>query len=241
MGHATWGRYAPEVAEDQFLRGPGKNLRDLRQAFHVFREFKRGFRLFSSLPPAVTIFGSARFGEGTESYGLARTIARRLAAVGFAIMTGGGPGIMEAANRGAREAGGQSVGCNIALPNEQDPNPYVDLWIEFDHFFVRKVMLVKYSCAFIAMPGGFGTLDELFETATLVQTGKVQDFPMIMMGVEYWTPLRDALAQSLLRHGAIADGDLDRLVLTDDVEDVVHCIRECARRRFGLDIAPSES
>lgn len=154
LGHSSWGRYAPEVAEEHFLRGPGKRFRDLRRALHIFFEFTRGFRTFSSLPPTVTVFGSARFGEETPYYGLARALARRLAEEGFAVMTGGGPGIMEAANRGASEVGGTSVGCNITLPSEQRPNPYVDPWIEFRHFFVRKVMLVKYSYAFVALPGG---------------------------------------------------------------------------------------
>lgn len=237
LGHSSWGRYAPEVAEEHFLSGPGKRFRDLRRALHIFFEFTRGFRTFSSLPPTVTVFGSARFGEQTPYYGLAHALARRLAEQGFAVMTGGGPGIMEAANRGASEVGGTSVGCNITLPSEQRPNPYVDPWIEFRHFFVRKVMLVKYSCAFVALPGGFGTLDEMFEIATLVQTGKIHDFPVILMGCDYWQPLHDALGDRLLAHGAIVEEDLRRLVMTDDVEDVVRCVSECARRRFGMKIA----
>lgn len=236
LGHSAWGKYAPEVAEERFLRGPGKGFRDFRRALHVFFEFTRGFRKFASLPPTVTVFGSARFGKETRYYELARSLGRRLAEEGFAVMTGGGPGIMEAANRGASEVGGTSVGCNITLPHEQGPNPYVDPWIEFRHFFVRKVMLVKYSYAFVALPGGFGTLDEMFETATLVQTGKIRDFPLILMGVDYWKPLHDALAASLLAHNAIAEEDLRRLVMTDDVGDAVECIRECARRRFGVDL-----
>jgi uncharacterized protein (TIGR00730 family) len=141
---------------------------------------------------------------------------------------------MEGANRGAFDAGGLSVGCNITLPEEQEPNPYVKPRIEFRHFFVRKVMLVKHSYAFVAMPGGLGTLDELFEVATLVQSGKVRDFPVIMMGTEYWKPLHDALRATLLARSAISDGDMQRLVLTDDVEHVVQCIRQCAERRFGV-------
>lgn len=239
LGHATWGKHAPEVAEERFLRGPGKRLHDLRRAMRIFFEFTRGFRKFSSLPPTVTVFGSARFGEGTRYYELARALAHGLAEQGFAVMTGGGPGIMEAANRGASEAGGMSIGCNITLPSEQRPNPYVDPWIEFRHFFVRKVMLVKHSYAFVALPGGFGTLDEIFETATLVQTGKVRDFPMILMGVDYWKPLHDALDATLLAEGAIGEEDLRRLVLTDDVSVAVDCIRECARRRFGVEVSPA--
>lgn len=237
LGHASWGKYAPEVAEELFLRGPGKRFRDLRRAVQIFFEFTRGYRMFSSLPPTVTVFGSARFGEESPYYDLARAMARGLAEQGFAVMTGGGPGIMEAANRGASEAGGKSIGCNITLPSEQQPNPYVDPWIEFRHFFVRKVMLVKYSYAFVALPGGYGTLDEIFETATLVQTGKVRDFPLILMGVDYWKPLHDALATTLLAKNAIVEEDLRRLVMTDDVGDAVDCIRECARRRFGVEVS----
>ena len=151
------------------------------------------------------------------------------------MMTGGGPGVMEAANRGAFEVGGLSVGCNVTLPQEQAPNPYVKPWIEFRHFFVRKVMLVKHSYAFVAMPGGFGTLDELFEIATLVQTGKVRDFPIILMGREYWRPLHDALRETLLARSAISEEDMQRLVLTDDVQHAVDCIRQCAKRRFGVE------
>ena len=238
LGHAVWGRYEPEYAEEQFLRGPGKRFRDLGRAVRIFLEFTSGFRRFAALPPAVTVFGSARFGEGNPHYNLARSLGRRLAEEGLAVMTGGGPGIMEAANRGAYEAGGTSVGCNITLPAEQRPNRYVDPWIEFRHFFVRKVMLVKYSCAFVAMPGGFGTLDELFETATLVQTGTIKDFPLILMGTGYWGPVRGAIAETLLAQGAIAEEDLCRLVLTDDVGEVVQCIVDCARRRFGFEIPP---
>lgn len=236
FGHESWGRRAPEVAEERFLRGPQKWFEELKRALQIFVEFLRGFRAFSGLPPTVTVFGSARFTEETPYYQLARELAQRLAKEGFAVMTGGGPGIMEAANRGAFEVGGASIGCNIALPNEQRPNPYVDPWIEFRHFFVRKVMLVKYSYGFVVLPGGFGTLDELFETATLVQTGKIRDFPLILMGVDYWKPLLDALGQTLLAHQAIAEEDLRALVLTDDVEEAVRCISGCATKRFGLDV-----
>lgn len=238
LGHASWGRRAPEVAEERFLRGPGRRLEDWRRAVYVFWELLTGFHRFAGLPPAVTIFGSARFGEASPYYSLTRTFAKRLAQQGFAVMTGGGPGLMEAANRGAQDAQGVSIGCNITLPNEQAPNRYVSSWIEFRHFFVRKVMLVKYSYAFVAMPGGFGTLDELFETATLVQTGKVRDFPLILVGSDYWSPLLDALERTCLAGGAITKEDLQRLVVTDDVEVGLHCIHECARRRFGVEVTP---
>lgn len=238
LGHSDWGRYAPEVAQEPFLRGPRRRFRDTWSALRIGLEFARGSRAFAGLPPAVTVFGSARFGEGSPPYESARALGDRLAREGFAVMTGGGPGVMEGANRGAFDAGGLSVGCNITLPEEQEPNPYVKPWIEFRHFFVRKVMLVKHSYAFVAMPGGFGTLDELFEVATLVQTGKVHDFPVILMGTEYWKPLHDALRETLLARSAISDGDMQRLVLTDDVEHVVQCIRQCAERRFGVVPAP---
>jgi len=153
-------------------------------------------------------------------------------------MTGGGPGIMEAANRGAREAGGRSVGCNIELPQEQLPNPYLDRWITFRHFYVRKVMLVKYSYAFIALPGGFGTLDEMFEIATLVQTGKVQKFPIVLMGREYWRPLTDFVRNRLLVEGTIDPGDEQRLQVTDSPEEAVDLVAGAAMRRFGLGYGP---
>jgi uncharacterized protein (TIGR00730 family) len=153
-------------------------------------------------------------------------------------MTGGGPGIMEAANRGAREAGGRSIGCNIALPHEQEPNPYLDRWITFQHFYVRKVMLVKYSYAFIALPGGFGTLDEMFEIATLVQTGKVREFPIVLMGREYWRPLTTFVRNRLLVEGTIDPGDEQRLQVTDSPAEAVERITATAMRRFGLTYGP---
>nr|HPK65794.1 TIGR00730 family Rossman fold protein [Thermoanaerobaculia bacterium] len=150
--------------------------------------------------------------------------SRRLAEAGFTIMTGGGPGIMEAANRGAREGGGRSIGCNIELPHEQRPNPYLDLFLEFRYFFVRKVMLVKYSHAFVVFPGGFGTLDELFETMTLIQTGKILDFPVVIMGREYWQPLFDLMRGTLLAHGTVSPEDLERLTFTDSPAEAVATI-----------------
>jgi uncharacterized protein (TIGR00730 family) len=149
-------------------------------------------------------------------------------------MTGGGPGIMEAANRGAKEAGGRSIGCNIKLPREQAPNPYLDQWITFRYFFVRKVMLVKYSYAFIALPGGFGTLDEIFETATLIQTLKIREFPLVLMGKEFWRPLIEFMSERMVKEGTIDPADLDRLILTDCPEEAVESITEVAKRAFGL-------
>ena len=236
FGHASWGKHSPHSAERKFLTGPGKRLHDLWRVIRIAGEFLRGFRAFRRLPPAITVFGSARFGEGNGYYELARQLGRELADQGFAVMTGGGPGIMEAANRGAVDAGGTSVGCNIVLPKEQEPNAYVQQWTEFRYFFVRKVMLLKYSCGFVALPGGYGTLDEMFETATLVQTDKVRDFPVILMGRDYWEPLVGFLRDSLLARGAIEESDLTRLTLTDDAPAAVHCLRECAVRRFGQEL-----
>ena len=172
----TWGHGAsPEIR--RFLQGPQPRRKELVRALRIMAEFIRGFRALHFVGPCVTVFGSARFKEDHPYYALGREVGRELARAGFTVMTGGGPGIMEAANRGAKEVGGRSVGCNIELPAEQKPNPYLDRWITFHHFFVRKVMLVKYSYAFVALPGGFGTLDEIFETATLVQTGKIRGVP----------------------------------------------------------------
>src|ERR1700687_2991816 len=180
-----------DPSEERFLTGPHRRSWELGKALHIFWEVIRGFRAFHSLGPCVTVFGSARFGEETPFYPLARQVGTGLARAGFTVMTGGGPGIMEAANRGAKDVGGFSVGCNIELPQEQKPNPYLDKWVTFRHFYVRKLMLVKYSYAFIVMPGGFGTLDEIFETATLIQTRKIEDFPLVLMGKNYWQPLLD--------------------------------------------------
>jgi uncharacterized protein (TIGR00730 family) len=149
-------------------------------------------------------------------------------------MTGGGPGVMEAANRGARDVAGRSIGCNIRLPQEQRPNPYLDRWITFQHFFVRKVMLIKYSFAFVALPGGFGTLDEIFETVTLIQTGKIRNFPLVLMGVEYWEPLLAFMRDRLVARGTIGPGDIDHLMLTDSPAEALEEITDAATRRFKL-------
>jgi uncharacterized protein (TIGR00730 family) len=186
----------------------------------------------------VTVFGSARFGEEHPYYALGREIGARLARVGFTVMTGGGPGIMEAANRGARESGGRSIGCNIKLPQEQKPNPYLDRWITFRHFFVRKLMLVKYSYAFIALPGGFGTLDEIFEVATLVQTGKIRGFPIVLIGREFWEPLLAFVRSRLVAEQAVAPEDAARFLLTDSAAEAVEAITDVAMRQFGLTYGP---
>lgn len=224
--------------EIQFLSGPQSRGFELRLAIEIFFEFLRGFRTLHFVGPCVTIFGSARFNEGHPYYELAREAGSLLAQAGFTVMTGGGPGIMEAANRGAREAGGRSVGCNIELPLEQQPNPYLDVMVRFHHFFVRKVMLVKYSYAFLAMPGGFGTLDEVFEAATLIQTAKIETFPLILVGVDYWQPLIDSLRERLLAEGAISAADLSILQITDSLPEVVARVREIGMMKFGLSNAP---
>ncbi len=184
--------------------------------------------------PCVTIFGSARFKEDHRYYALAREVGQRLARAGFTVMTGGGPGIMEAANRGAREAGGRSIGCNIQLEHEQSPNAYLDLMVEFRYFFVRKVMLVKYSYAYVAFPGGFGTMDEVFEAATLIQTGKMRDFPIVVMGRDYWEPLLSFLRDTMIPAGTIDPRDLDRILVTDSPEEAAATILNAATTKFGL-------
>ena len=226
----------PRATEDeQFLeRAPAGRPAfldtDPWRALRILSEFVEGFDALATVGPAVTIFGSARAEEGTPTYELARAIARRLAESGFAIITGGGPGTMEAANRGCREGGGLSIGCNIELPHEQALNAYVDLGVEFRYFFARKTMFVKYADAFVILPGGFGTLDELFEALTLIQTGKVRDFPVVLVGTEYWRGLVEWLHDVQLPAGAVSESDLALMRLTDEPEEVVSIIRAYAMR-----------
>jgi len=187
-------------------------------------EFVEGFETLASLGPAVTIFGSARVKPGSEYYKLAERTAALLAEQGFAVITGGGPGVMEAANKGAREAGGRSVGCNIELPFEQGMNAYVEMSVNFRYFFVRKTMFVKYPEAFVIFPGGFGTMDELFEALTLIQTGKIRNFPVVLFGKEYWSGLLGWLRDVMLAEGKIAVNDVDLLVVTDSPEEAVRVV-----------------
>jgi len=228
-----WGKATRSYEEHRFLDGPARRLVELRRVTRIALEFIHGFRKFHFLPPCVTVFGSARFAEDHPYYELARESARQIGQLGFTIMTGGGPGIMEAANRGARDVGAYSAGCNIQLPHEQKPNAYLDEWIEFRYFFVRKVMLVKYSYAFVALPGGFGTLDEIFETATLIQTGKIFDFPVILIGKTFWQPLLNFLRRTLVPAQTIALEDVDRLLLTDSPQEAAEWIREATIGSFG--------
>lgn len=228
-----WGKQIADPTEKQFLEGPRSKLAEFFSALQIFREIIVGFRQFHDIAPCVTAFGSARIKEGDPYYELARTTAHRIASMGVTVMTGGGPGIMEAANRGAREAGGLSLGANIILPFEQTPNPYLDEYIDFKYFFVRKLMLTKYSCAFLIFPGGFGTLDEVFEILTLIQTGKVENFPVIIMGTDYWRRMGSFIEDSLLKHQMIEPEDIERLVLTDDPDHAAHCVGEALVKQFG--------
>jgi uncharacterized protein (TIGR00730 family) len=227
---------APIVASDEgrLLAGPESRRAELLRLVRISLEFLRGFRRLHFVGPCVTVFGSARFKEDHRYYALAREVGQRLARSGFTVMTGGGPGIMEAANRGAKDAGGRSIGCNIQLPHEQAPNPYLDLMVEFRYFFVRKVMLVKYSYAYVAFPGGFGTMDEIFEAVTLIQTGKMRDFPVVLMGRDYWKPLLDFLQDTMVPAGTVERADVERLLVTDSPEEAASTIFTAATTKFGL-------
>ena len=223
----------PEPEERVFLEGPRSRGSELKSVLTILAEFIRGFRALHFVGPCVTVFGSARFKEDHPYYALARTVGQRLAQIGFTVMTGGGPGIMEAANRGAKEAGGFSVGCNIVLPEEQKINAYLDRRVTFRHFYVRKVMLVKYSYAFVVMPGGMGTMDEFFEAAVLIQTRKIESFPVILFGKEYWRPLVEFLNE-MAEAGTIDGADLDLFLFTDSVDEAMAHIQKHAIDQFGL-------
>lgn len=225
-----WIPPAPErsLLEDRrLLGGPRSRTAEFFRVLRIVWEFISGFQKLHWLGPCVTVFGSARFDDPHPYYQLARQVGAAVAREGFTIITGGGPGIMEAANRGAKDVRGRSVGCNIVLSHEQHANPYIDKLVTFRYFFVRKVMLVKYSQAFLIFPGGFGTLDEAFEAATLVQTEKISNFPLIFVGRDYWQPLFDFLRDRLLKDHAIDPLDLDRLVLTDSVEEIIEHLNGC--------------
>jgi uncharacterized protein (TIGR00730 family) len=215
------------------LEGPHSRTRELWLVLRALRDFIAGFRTLHFVGPCVTVFGSARYDERHPFYAVGRDIGRGIAGLGFTVMTGGGPGLMEAANRGARDAGGRSVGCNIELPKEQEPNRYLDRWVTCRHFFVRKVLLFKYSYAFVALPGGLGTLDELFEALTLIQTKKIASFPVVLIGTDYWRPLHDLL-HHLAATGTISAGDLDLLLITDSVGEALQHIERYAVQQFGL-------
>jgi len=216
-------------AEKSFLAGRRDRGDDLESAVRVFLEMLRGFEELAFVGRCVTVFGSARFGENHPDYQQAFEVGRLLAQQGFAVVTGGGPGLMEAANKGARAGGGLSIGCNIQLPKEQRPNPYLDKFIEFDHFFVRKVMLVKYSSAFVIMPGGFGTLDEAFEVVTLIQTQKLESFPIVTLGAGYYDELANFIRNTMLRAGTISESDMQLIKRADSPEHALRLIESnCA-------------
>ncbi|MEV5329515.1 TIGR00730 family Rossman fold protein [Nonomuraea fastidiosa] len=230
------GSLVPRSTHDQRLlapQGPTDWVHmDPWRVLRIQAEFVEGFGQLAELPPAVTVFGSARTSPDSTDYALGRALGRKLAEAGYAVITGGGPGVMESANRGASEVDGAiSVGLGIELPFEQRMNDYVDLGIEFRYFFVRKTMFVKYSCGFITLPGGFGTLDELFEALTLVQTQKVTSFPVVLLGSEFWGGLIDWIKSQLLGTGKIAAQDLDLITVTDDPDEAVRIIVESDRAR----------
>jgi uncharacterized protein (TIGR00730 family) len=223
----------PSEDDRYFLEGPHSRFKELLILLGAARDFIRGFRVLHFVGPCVTVFGSARFREGHRYYELGREVGAAITGLGFTVMTGGGPGVMEAANRGARETGGRSVGCNITLSHEQYPNPYLDRHVTCHYFFVRKVLLFKYSYAFVVLPGGLGTLDELTEALTLIQTGKIKQFPVVLMGTEYWTPFTNLL-KDMVAHGTISVTDLDLFLVTDSVPEAIAHIDHHAIRRFGL-------
>jgi len=214
---------------------------DSWRALRILSEFVDGFDALATIGPAVTVFGSARTPAGHEYYDLARRIGRMLAEAGYAVITGGGPGVMEAANRGCQEGGGLSIGCNIELPHEQGLNPYVDLGIDFRYFFVRKTMFVKYADAFVILPGGFGTMDELFESLTLIQTGKIRHFPVILVGSHYWGGLLEWVREAMVPLGVISPGDLDLLTLTDDPDEVLRMVAQSRRTPEALKPSTDEN
>ncbi|WP_214412650.1 TIGR00730 family Rossman fold protein [Sphaerisporangium fuscum] len=229
------GKFLPDSTFDERLLDRRDSTdwlhMDPWRVLRIQAEFVEGFGQLAELPPAVTVFGSARTPRDTPDYELGERLGRALAMAGYAVVTGGGPGCMEAANKGAREAGGISVGLGIELPFEQKLNDFVDLGIEFRYFFVRKTMFVKYACGFVALPGGFGTLDELFEALTLVQTRKVTSFPVILLGTEFWGGLLDWIRDTLVSTGKISPGDVDLLQVTDDVEEAVRVIVDADKER----------
>jgi hypothetical protein len=224
----------PERADEVMLEGPHSRVDELFTLFRVMADFLRGFRVLHFVGPCVTVFGSARTKPGSPDYELARKMGAGIARLGFTVMTGGGPGIMEAANRGAKEAGGCSVGCNIKLPFEQVPNEYLDRSVTLYYFFVRKTLLVKYSYAFVVMPGGAGTLDELFEALTLIQTGKIEHFPVVLVCRDYWVGLLSLMRTTVLQEGKVSPEDLQLAVVTDDLDEVVKVIVERSQGREQL-------
>lgn len=222
-----------KITHESFLDGPKSRSSEFMFALRVMMDLIRGFRKLHFVGPCITVFGSARFTEGHQYYDLARAAGRVVAKSGFTTMTGGGPGIMEAANRGAFEAGGRSVGCNITLPFEQQPNKYMHTWVTMRYFFIRKVLLLKYSYAFIVMPGGWGTMDELFETLTLIQTGTVHNFPVVLIGTEYYRQLWTYI-EFMVEQKTISASDLKYVLLTDDLDEAMAHIQNYVRTNYKI-------
>ncbi len=228
--------FAKRMVDRHLLHGPNPRLREFSLLMGVVRDFIGGFRSLHFVGPCVTVFGSARFPEDHPYYVMARDMGAAIASLGFTVMTGGGPGIMEAANRGAKDVGGRSVGLNIKLPFEQSHNPYLDRWVTMEHFFVRKTLLIKYSYGFVIMPGGFGTMDELFEALTLIQTGKIRNFPIVVMGTEFYPGMKQML-ENMISGATISPEDLDLILWTDSVEEAIDHLKEKAIKQFGLQVA----
>ena len=228
----------PTMTEDRKLlertERPAFLNSDPWRALRILAEFVEGFDALADIGPAITVFGSARVDEGDPAYQMAREIGQLLAKEGYAVITGGGPGVMEAANRGCQEGGGLSVGCNIELPHEQSINSYVDLGVEFRYFFARKTMFVKYADGFVILPGGYGTMDELFEALTLIQTGKIKGFPVVLVGTAFFGGMMEWIKVKLLGEGMISPEDIDLVQLTDDPNEVIDIVRKAGRRRDEL-------
>lgn len=233
MKNSKMNKHNFNQEEIKFLDGPQSRWNDFFFTLKVAREFVKGFRVLHFVGPCVTVFGSARFKEDHPQYQNARKLSGLIAKKGFTIMTGGGPGIMEAANRGAMEVGGKSVGCNIVLPFEQDPNPYLQKFTNIKYFFVRKVLLLKYSYGLVAMPGGFGTLDELFEVLTLIQTAMIKKYPVVIFGREYHEKLLSYI-EDMKKNGTISPEDTDLYIVTDDIDEAVEFIATHTIEPFGL-------
>jgi len=220
-----WGKRAKHSSEHKFLKRPYWYLGDLKRFFQIAYDFFKGFYGLRRTHPCVTFFGSARFEPDTEYYQQGVQTAKRTAELGYTVMTGGGPGMMEAANKGAKAGGGFSIGCNIILPEEQHHNIYLDKWIEFKYFFVRKVMLSKYSTAFVVLPGGFGTMDEVFEVITLIQTGKIKEFPIIFINRDFWSGLQNFLKNTFLKNHTVSKSDFNDIFLVDTPDEVEHVLK----------------
>ena len=228
--------FCSQLVDRVLLRGPNPRRREFSLIMGVVRDFLKGFHTLHFVGPCVTVFGSARFDENHPYYRLAREMGAAISKMGFTVLTGGGPGIMEAANRGAKDVKGRSVGCNIKLPFEQKHNPYLDRSVTMEHFFVRKTLLIKYSYGFIIMPGGFGTMDEMFEALTLIQTKKIKNFPIVVMGSDFWGEMRQFI-DSMLVGGTISREDLDLIKWTDSVDEAIAHLHEHAVKPFGLRLA----